>query len=140
MKLQLAFVCDGASPDPEGRLDVKGIFHDLYAPGFPAKQERMMLVLGIEWNREDVGRYEFQVDLHSPDGSPTLTVQGHTDIDRRAPDRPPARTQLTMPLENVVFRAPGPYVFKVRIKGRTIDGPTIHLIEAEVPHEGAIQA
>lgn len=140
MKLHLAFVCDGATPDSEGRLDVKGIFHDLFAPGFPAKQERMVLVLGLEWDRGDEGRYEFQVDLHNPDGTPSLTVQGHTDVDRRSPDRPPARTQLTMPLENVVFLKPGPYTFKVQIKGRTIDGPTIHLIEAEVPPESPIQA
>lgn len=129
MHLQLALICDDAREGPEGKLDVHGVFHDLYAPGFPAKQERMVLVLVVEWARSDQGRFKFRVDLEGPEGKATLTLDGHTDVDPRDPDRPPARTRLVMPLEEVIFPRPGRYDFTVRVKGRKLRGPSLHLVE-----------
>ncbi|NIP56489.1 MAG: hypothetical protein GWM92_00145 [Gemmatimonadetes bacterium] len=131
MELLLGLVCDDARTTPEGKLDIEGVFNDLYAPGFPAKQDRMVLVLAVEWDREDQGRYNFRVDLQGPDDRPSLTVDGHTDVDRRPPERPPPRTRLVMPLEDVVFPAPGRYRFQVRMKGRTLEGPSLNLVETE---------
>jgi hypothetical protein len=128
VKLLLSLLCDDARVTPDGKLDVHGVFHDLYAPGFPARQDRIVLVLVIEWERQDEGRFTFRVDLLAPDGRPSLTVNGHTDVDRRPLDRPPARAQLVMPLETVVFPAAGAYRFRVRVKGKELEGPTLHLM------------
>ncbi len=133
MNLQVALVCDDARPTPEGKLDVHGIFNDLFAPGFPAKQARMVLVLVLEWDRKDEGRHKFKVDLLGPSGRPTLTVDGHSDVDLRAPDRPPARTQLILPMEEVVFPEPGRYRFQVQVKGQRLPGPSLHVVEAKEP-------
>lgn len=135
MELLLGLVCDDARTTDEGKLDVHGIFNDLYAPGFPARQDRMVLVLAVEWDREDDGRFQFRVDLKGPDGKPSLTVDGHTEVDRRPPDRPPPRTRLVMPLEDVVFPHPGAYRFEVRMKGQTFSGPSLHLMERDPPPE-----
>lgn len=137
MELALALVCDDARTNEEGKLDVHGVFNDLYAPGFPAKQDRMVLVVVVEWDQVDHGRFSFKVDLLDPEGRPTLTVDGHTDVDERPPDRPPARTRLVMPLEDVVFPVPGPYRFRLRVKGRTMKGPAVHLVRAEPTSEPA---
>lgn len=131
MQLLMAVVCDDARVNPEGKLDVHGVFNDLYAPAFPAKQDRMVLVLVVEWDREDEGRYQFRVDLEGEDGKPSLSVQGHTDVDRRPVDRPPPRTRLIMPIEDATFPRPGPYRFMVRMKGETFTGPSLHLVEAD---------
>ena len=134
MELLLALVCDDARLNSEGKLDAHGVFNDLYAPQFPAKQDRMVLVLVIEWDREDEGRYRFRVDLEDEAGRPTLSVEGYSDVDKRAPERPPPRTRLVMPLEEVVFPRPGAYTFKVRMKGTTLQGPSLYLVEqAEAP-------
>jgi hypothetical protein len=131
VELTMALVCDRARATEDGKLDVHGVFNDLFAPGFPAKQPRMMLVMGIEWDRADDGRYKFRVDLEDPSGRPTLTLEGHTDVDKRTPDRPPARTRLIMPLEEVVFPVPGAYRFMLRMKGKELRGPALHLFKAE---------
>lgn len=128
MKLLLALLCEDASQNSQGRLDIHGVLNDLSAPGFPARQDRMVLVLVIEWGAEDEGRYALRVDLLSPDGKPNVTVNGHTDVDRRGPGRPPARTQLVMPLESIIFPVPGPYRFVVKAKGQQMEGPTLHLL------------
>ena len=131
MQLLLALVCDDARLNPEGKLDVHGVFNDLYAPGFPARQDHMVLALVVEWDREDEGRHRFRVDLADPSGKPTLTVEGYTDVDRRPDDRPPPRTRLLMPLEEVVFPQPGEYTFRIRVKGRELCGPSLYLVEAD---------
>lgn len=137
MDLLLALVCDDARPDDQGKLDIHGVFNDLYAPGFPAKQDRMVLVMVVEWDRADQGRYRFKVDLVGPGGKPTLTVDGHTDVDERPDDRPPARTRLVMPLEEVVFPTPGAYRFVIRVKGRELEGPALYLVRSEPAGEPA---
>ena len=50
MNLLYGMVCEDASSREDGRVDVAGIFHQLYAPGFPAQQERMVLAAAVEWN------------------------------------------------------------------------------------------
>jgi hypothetical protein len=131
MELVLGLLCDEADVDGDGKLNVRGGFNDLYAPGFPAKQDRMVLVIVLEWDRGDHGRYRFTADLLAPDGTPTLTVTGHSDVDARSEAQPPARTRLVMPLENVVFPVPGPYRLRLSAKGRPIEGPALHLIRSE---------
>ena len=125
MELHLCLLCEEARPDPRGRLDVRGVFNELYAPGFPATQDKMVLVVTIGWAHEDHGRFQFRVDLNGPSGQPCLTVNGHSDVDSRPADQPPPRTQLIMPLEDVVFPEPGRYDLSVQVKGRKLPGPPL---------------
>ena len=129
MHLRFSAVCDDARPTPDGKLDLHGVYHDLSAPGFPARQDRLVLVLLIEWEREDHGRYLFKADLEDEAGDISLTVEGETEVHRPAPNQPPARSQLIMPLEGVVFPHAGQYTFRLKVKGRTFDGPGIYLME-----------
>jgi len=129
--IQLAFFCDDARETPDGKIDIDGIFHDLYAPGFPALQERMVLVLVLEWGSSDQGQYNLKAELVDPDGGTVLTIDGHSEVTPSLPGRSPPRTRLIMPLENAVFRRPGRYHLQVTVKGKRLRGPTLHLVELE---------
>ncbi len=129
MRILTSSLCDHAAETPDGKLDVHGIFHDLYAPGFPARQERMTLVLALEWDRTDRGRYSFRVDVTGPGRQAILTVEGQSEVTPRPPDRAPPRTRLVLPLENIVFPVAGRYEFSVTAKGRTLRGPVLYLVE-----------
>ena len=135
MHLRFAAVCDEAHATPEGKLELHGVYHDLAAPGFPAKQDRLVLVMVLEWSREDHGRFRFRADLEDEDGKPSLTVEGETEVRTPADGSPPSRSQLIMPMDGVVFPRPGQYVFRVKVKGETLEGPGIFLME--VPEEAA---
>ena len=130
MRLQLALVCDHAEQTPHGKLDLRGVFNDLAAPGFPAKHD-MVLVLAVEWARSDEGTYAFQVDLVDSSDRTTMTIRGHSNVDRREPGRSPARTCVILPLTDVIFPQPGRYTFRISVKGRTHEGPSLYLVEAE---------
>ena len=131
MRVLAASLCDHASESQTGKLDLRGVFHDLYAPGFPAQQGRMILVLALEWDRGDSGRYDFRVDVKGPDDNLTLSVDGYSEVSPRPEGRPPPRTRLIMPLENVVFPTAGRYEFEVKAKGNVLAGPVLYLMEAD---------
>lgn len=136
MLLRFATVCDDARPTPDGKVDVHGVFHDLSAPGFPAKQDRLVLVLVIEWDRADHGRYLFKADLEDEQGNISLTVEGETEVHQSPVDQPPARSQLIMPMEGIIFPAAGQYTFRVKVKGQTLEGPGIYLMEVAEGSDG----
>jgi hypothetical protein len=138
MHLRFSAVCSDARPTPDGRIDLDGVYHDLSAPGFPAQQDRLVLVLVVEWDREDHGRYLFKADLEDEAGDVSLTVEGETEVHRPAPEQPPARSQLVMPLEGVVFPHPGQYTFRVKVKGNVLTGPGLYLMET--PDEESTQS
>lgn len=129
MRILAAHFCEEAHVDEAGKLHVHGIFFDRAAPGFPAQQDRMVLVLVVEWDAEDQGRYRFRLDLDGGGDKPSFTIDGHTDVGRRPGDLTPPRTVLIMPVENTVFPHPGLYRLVIRVKGETLPGPTLHLVE-----------
>jgi len=124
--LMIAF-CEHAQLRADGKLDIHGAFHDLAATAFPAKQDEMVLVVALEWNAGDAGRYRFKVDLVGDAPHPSFTVNGDTEVRPRGADGRPGRTYLIMPLKDVVFPAPGAYRLELRVKGRTHAGPVLHL-------------
>ena len=134
MRILTAHFCDEAHLDADGKLHIHGIFFDRAAPGFPAQQDRMVLVMVVEWDPDDQGRFRFRLDLDGGGDKPSFTVEGHTDVGRGPGDLAPPRTYLIMPMEDIVFPHPGPYRLRIRVKGETLAGPTLYLVEtAEAP-------
>jgi len=131
MNVVLAVACDQARVRPDGKMDIVGAFDALYAPGFPAVQERMTAVFVLEWDEDESGRHEFSADLVDADGTRVLTIEGHTDVEERPVDRAPARTRIVMPMERVVFPHAGRYRFVLEVDGH--ECPAFSLFVGEQP-------
>ena len=101
--------CTDAGTGPDGKLNIHGVFNELQAPDFPARQDSMVLVGIVEWHRDVQGRIPFAVDLTDPEGLAIFSIAGHTDVEARPESRAPAKTQLILPLEKVMFPVPGHY-------------------------------
>lgn len=129
MRVLYAVLCETAESRDDGRVDLQGIFQQLFAPGFPAQQDRMTLALALEWAPEEEGRFPFRIDLVDPGGSPAFTINGHTDVARIAPGEAPAQTRLLMPLDDVVFPRAGTYEFELHAGGEQRRVAPLHLIE-----------
>lgn len=119
MELLLACACDDASVRPDGKIDIRGVFNELYAPGFPAVQDRMTVVFVVEWGQGESGRIPLRADLVDDAGRPILTIQGHTEVPVRGEDRARPQTRLIMPIQDVVFPAPGRYHFELKAGNQT---------------------
>jgi len=120
--------CTSAGAGPDGKLNVHGIFNELRAPDFPARQDNMVLVGIVEWQRDLQGRIPFTVNLNDPDGMSIFSVEGHTDVEARPASKAPAKTQLILPLKNVMFPVPGHYRIRININGTDLAGPSMHLM------------
>lgn len=136
MKLIFSIACDRARERPDGKLDVEGIFNELYAPGFPAQQEQMTVVFVVEWEPEEAGQQPLRADLLDEADEKVLTIQGHTDVAERGSDRAPAQTRLVLPLEQVVFPHPGRYRFQLEVGDEVLRAFSVYVTErdeTEVP-------
>ncbi len=122
--------CENAGVGPDGKLSIHGIFNELRAPDFPALQDRMVLVGIVEWQRDLEGRIPFAVDLNDPDGVSIFLIEGHTDVEARPLSKAPAKTQLILPLKNVMFPVPGHYRVRININGSELSGPSMHLLRS----------
>ena len=137
MELVLSVVCEAAMERPDGKLDLRGVFNELSAPGFPALQDRMTAVFVVEWEADEAGRQPLRADLVDGDGKRVLTIQGHTEVSARSGDGPPPQTRLVMPMERVVFPHAGRFTFELIAGGDTVRACSIHLVErpAQEGHE-----
>ncbi|HYW06418.1 MAG TPA: hypothetical protein VE913_05655 [Longimicrobium sp.] len=134
MRILLAVLCEHASERPDGRIDVEGVFHQLYAPGFPAQQDELMLSVVIEWEEHERGQIHFSIDMLDPSRSPALSVSGHTEVGGRLADQGPPQTRVMMPLQRVVFPVEGTYLFELVVgEHRQIIAP-LHLIRNGPPN------
>ena len=129
--MQAVFLfCTDADAGPDGKLNIHGIYSELRAPGFPARQDKMVLVGIVEWQRDLEGRIPFAVDLIDPEGKAIFSIEGHTDVESRPKSKAPAKTQLILPLKNVMFPAPGHYRIRIKINGSELEGPSMHLMRS----------
>lgn len=122
-------LCEDAQPRNDGRVDVHGIFTQLYAPGFPARQDRMVLVAAVEWEPVERGQIPFTIDLLDPDRSPVGTISGTSEVKDLPDVAGPPQTRLVMPLDGVVFPAEGTYEFELKVGEERQVLALLHLIE-----------
>ena len=127
MNLVLAIACDAATVSPHGKLDVQGIYNELSAPNFPAAQERLTIVLVLEWGARDAGEQPIRADLIGPDGEMVITIQGHTEVELGPDNEVPPQTRMILPLDNVVFQAPGRYFFRIQAGSETVDALPLYV-------------
>lgn len=120
--------CAHAEAGPAGKLDIRGVFNELHAPDFPARQGQMVLVGIVEWQRGLQGRIPFTVDLVDSGGKAIFSIEGHTDVDARPASQAPAKTHFILPMENVMFPSPGHYRAQININGSELAGPSMHLL------------
>ena len=134
MKVLYSVIAEDARLRHDGRMDVHGIFHELYAPGFPARQDRLTLVTTIEWDATERGAIDFTVNLLDPDRAPALTINAQTQVEDQYAVHRPARTQMAIPIDGLVFPTAGTYEFQLVIGDHSEPLTPIYLIEEEHAH------
>ena len=124
-----ALICGDARLSHDGKLELSGVFNELYAPAFPATQAHIVLVAMLVWDAGEQGKLLFTIDLVGPSKKSVFTVEGSTDVPERAAGAPPPKTQLVLPLHNIMFPVAGRYRFAFQIGATRTIGPSLFLCE-----------
>jgi hypothetical protein len=116
MKLDLALLADAATVDGSGKLNILGIFDHIAAQEFPARHERMCLVLRFIAAGAEAGTREVQVAVRDPEGDEMARMTGSIGL---APVRGAEGVKIpqVLHMDGFVFPQPGVYSVEVEIDG-----------------------
>jgi len=111
MQLTLFLAADYANITREGKLNVMGIFNDIYAQTFPARHSSMHLVakLGAELGEYGQAR-DFTVKLLDADANPIFDLSGQFQVPPGGQGRKP-EVNLILELKDLIFPKEGMYQF-----------------------------
>jgi hypothetical protein len=133
MKLNLFLAADYANITREGKLNVMGIFNDIYSPAFPARHAAMHLVatLGAELGEPGQTR-NFTVKLLDEDGNQIFDLSGQIQIPKSEHGRKP-QVNLILGLKDIVFPKPGIYQFVLLVEKDHKGDLSLYLNKIEMP-------
>ena len=129
MQVTLLF-CNEAKTETNGTLSMQGIFNELYAPGFPARQDAVVLAGLIEWDRDTQGMTDFMINLNDAGGKSIFTIEGRSEVEARNKNQAPAKSQLLLTIDKLVFPEAGEYQVETTIEGVNFGGPSPHVIRS----------
>ncbi len=118
MDVDLAILCDAATIDASGKLNILGIFDRIGVRSFPARHGRLSLVLRFSGGIDETGSHDLEIALRDPDGGEVVRADGQMRLGARPGS---VRSGLKVPqvlnFDGIVFQSPGDYVFDVTVDG-----------------------
>lgn len=126
MKLDLALIADAATVDGSGKLNILGVFDHIAVVEFPARHERMCLVMRFRANASETGEHQIDVVIVDPGREEMARMTGSIDLGR-AVARDSVHIPQVLHLDGFVFTQPG--VYQLRIE---VDGELDQAVELEV--------
>jgi hypothetical protein len=115
MRLILLLAADYANITRDAKLNVMGVFNEIRAAAFPARQSSMHLVvkLGAELG-EDGQTRQLTVKLRDADGATVMSLTGPVEIPKGEQGVRP-EVNAILELKDIVFPRPGSYQFVVLV-------------------------
>jgi hypothetical protein len=116
MKPILFLAADYANITGDGKLNVMGVFDDIFSYSFPARHSSMHLVgkLGAELGEYGQKR-DFTIKLLDEDANQVMDISGQFEIPKGGKGRKP-EVNLILELKDVIFPKPGIYQFVLLVE------------------------
>lgn len=129
MEIDLALIADAATVDGSGKLNILGVFDHISAREFPARHERMVLVLRFSAGMDEAGTHQVTIEVKDPDGASVARMDGEIKL---APGRPDARIRVPqiVHLDGFVFPKAGMYSLAVSVDENTLTTLGLRVSEA----------
>jgi hypothetical protein len=135
MKIDLSLLCDAATVDPSGKLNVLGVFDRIHAREFPARHGRLCLVLRLETRAVDAGERIAEIRLVTPAGEDLVRLDGKIQIGPASGDTI-SRIPQVLNLDGIVFPEAGTYRFEVSVDGEPMASVPLILSPAPAQRDG----
>ena len=138
MQLRIAALADYTNITNNGKLNILGIFSQIFAANVPATHLQMRLVLQFAFDQTDIGEKPVRIVLQDEDGRVVLSVEGTLIIpNHQGPD--PIIVNQVMLLQNVVFPEFRGYEFAVEIDGQPLPVKVpVDVVRATPPEQNQV--
>lgn len=133
MKLTIFLAADYANITREGKLNVMGIFNDIYASTFPARHSSMHLVAKLGAELGEYGKTRnFTIVLLDADGSSIFDLSGQFQVPTGGQGRKP-EVNLILELKDLIFPKEGIYQFVLLVDNDHKGELTLYVNKMENP-------
>lgn len=137
MEISLALVADAANREESGKLNVLGVFDQVYSDKFPYRHPEMFVVVRFTANPSEFGKKkEIEVCLLDPDGNVVgarLTAKGQVPVPE-AGGR--ASIEMLLRMVNVPFERPGRYAVSILVAGEEKASIPLEVLERKRRKKG----
>lgn len=118
MDVDLALLCDAATIDGSGKLNILGVFDRIGVQQFPARHGRLCLVVRVTAGVQEAGTHPMVITLEGPDGEEMVRADGQLQI---GAGPTAAREGIKVPqiinFDGVMFEKGGQYRFDISVDG-----------------------
>jgi hypothetical protein len=132
INIPLALVADYANVSREGKLNIMGIFDQIYADAVPALHPQMQLIITIVADRSEASKeHSIIIELIDADNIAKLArIEGTVKFEK-PPSGEEIRINHILQLNNVAFNKYGEYSFKIQINGEVKKSLPIKLVQTK---------
>lgn len=117
MDVDLALLCDAATVDAAGKLNILGVFDRIQVASFPARHGRLSLVVRFRGDLGDVGPHALRIRLVGPDGGELFGADGKVELSAGPTAGAAIRVPRVLNFDGLVFEAAGRYTFDLLVDG-----------------------
>ena len=127
MNIQVAVLCDAATDDNNGKLNLLGAFDTIYAPQMPAIHPQCAVALRATFQPGDEGNRQLTVNFINADGRAIL--QGiELQVSVTLPEDAHFLTRnFIVNIQQLKFDEPGLYSVDVRMDNETVASVPLHV-------------
>lgn len=131
----LFLAADYANITGDGKLNVMGVFDEIFSYSFPARHSSMHLVgkLGAELGEYGQKR-DFKIVLLDEDANQVMDVSGQFDIPTGGRGRKP-EVNLILELKDIIFPKPGRYQFVLLVEKDHKCELSLYVNQIDVPKQ-----
>ncbi|HZQ10621.1 MAG TPA: hypothetical protein VFD70_28840 [Anaerolineae bacterium] len=119
MQLRIAALADYTNITGNGKLNILGIFSQIYADNVPVTHSQMQFVVQLAFEPIEVGDKKIRIVLQDADAREILALDGMLNIQKQDSPDPVVVNQILV-LQNVVFPHYGSYEFVIEVDGETL--------------------
>jgi hypothetical protein len=132
MELLTILAADYANVSKEGKLNVMGIFNDIFAENFPCRQPSMYLIVKLQ---AELGEYDedrtLTIKLLDEDGNELMKLTGPMKMQKPAGGRRPEANAI-LRINDLIFKNPGRYEFRVFVDKDSKGSLTINVTKIQM--------
>ena len=133
MKVEVFSLCDFASADAGGKLNVIGIFDTIYAPNVPVTHGFCALALRVRFDHVEEGNKKLKLSFIDSDGKPVMQSIETVLPVRMAANGSSASAQLVSIMSQISFPNFGEYAIELAIDGRQEASTPLFVRQVSLP-------